>query len=212
MRRDLALRDEGYDMVTRPTGRHGRDRRGDPGLGDEGHPSWLHEILSQRRAGFQAMRRGNVRFAILAVLQESPMHGYQVIQELEARTAGRWRPSAGSVYPTLQQLEDEGLLRSEVIEGRRTYSLTDAGRKAAADTPLRRHPWFDRNAGREAIDLRRQAMQLIGAAVQVKRMGSPEANRRARDILDDSRRQLYRLLADDVGEPEGSRSREEGAP
>jgi DNA-binding PadR family transcriptional regulator len=138
------------------------------------------------------------------------MHGYQVIQELESRSGGRWRPSAGSVYPTLQQLEDEGLVRSEELDGRRTYTLTDEGRAASEHiTRLRRHPWFDKDAGREAIDLRRLALQLVGAAIQVKRMGSPEANREARDILVDSRRRLYRLLAEDEGEEAGGASADE---
>jgi DNA-binding PadR family transcriptional regulator len=145
-----------------------------------------------------SVRRGNVRFAILAVLADKAMHGYQVIQELETRTAGRWRPSAGSIYPTLQQLEDEGLVTSEEIEGRRTYSLTDAGRKAAEDTPLSRDPWLGADAPGETQDLRRLAMNLIGAAVQVKRAGSPQAIDAARAILIDSKKRLYRLLADDT--------------
>ena len=128
------------------------------------------------------------------------MHGYQVIRELEARSGGRWRPSAGSVYPTLQQLEDEGLVRSEEVDGRRTYTLTDEGRKAAVAVPIGRHPTFDRDAHRDAIDLRKIALQLIGAAIQVSRMGSPEAKQQARDILVESRRRMYRLLAEDEAE------------
>jgi DNA-binding PadR family transcriptional regulator len=162
-----------------------------------------HRILSLRnlfRGGGGSVRRGNVRFAILAVLQEKPMHGYQVIQELESRTHGRWRPSAGSIYPTLQLLEDEGLVTSEEVDGRRTYTLTDAGRKAAGDTPLSRHLGLDADdadVAEEALDVRKLAMHLIGAAVQVKRMGSPEANKAAREILVDARKRMYRLLAED---------------
>ena len=125
------------------------------------------------------------------------MHGYQVIQELESRTDGRWRPSAGSVYPTLQLLEDEGLVTSEEVDGRRTYSLTDAGRQAASDLPQQRRFAPDADAGADTLDVRKLAMHLVAAAVQVKRMGSPEANKAARDILVDSRKKLYRLLADD---------------
>ena len=80
-------------------------------------------------------RRGALRAAVLSLLAEQPMHGYQVMQELEARSGGRWRPSAGSVYPTLQQLEDEQLVSVEEIDGRRTFQLTDAGRSAAATNP-----------------------------------------------------------------------------
>jgi DNA-binding PadR family transcriptional regulator len=178
----------------RPIHRRRRHREHGPG---EGPVSRLHEILDHHRGGSQAMRRGDVRPAILAVLTTRPMHGYHVIQELEARSGGRWRPSAGSVYPTLQQLEDEGLVRSEELDGRRTYTLTDEGRAAAEEVPVRRHPWFDDDAGREAVDLRRLALGLVSAAMQVKRIGSSEANRQAREILIESRRRLYRLLAED---------------
>ena len=82
-------------------------------------------------------RRGALRAAVLSLLAEQPMHGYQVMQELETRSGGRWRPSAGSVYPTLQQLEDEQLVSVDEIDGRRTFQLTDAGRSAAATNPAR---------------------------------------------------------------------------
>jgi DNA-binding PadR family transcriptional regulator len=162
------------------------------------HPgSWIHDIFDPFREGIASVRRGKMRQLILAVLHDHPMHGYQVIQELEARSGGRWRPSAGSVYPTLQLLEDEGLVSSQEVDGRRVYSLTDEGRTAADASPLTRHPWFDAEAGTQAMDTRRLAVQLIGAAVQVKRVGSPAAQREAHRILVDSRRRLYRLLADD---------------
>jgi len=157
----------------------------------------LHEVFGPLREGYAAVKRGKVRPLILAVLHDQPMHGYQVMQELEARTGGRWRPSAGTIYPTLQQLEDEGLVRAQEEDGRKVYNLTDAGREAAESSPLTRHPWFDKDAGGEGIDLRKQAMQLVGAAIQVKRVGSAEAQREAQRILAESRRRLYRLLADD---------------
>jgi DNA-binding PadR family transcriptional regulator len=124
------------------------------------------------------------------------MHGYEVIQALEARSGGRWRPSAGSVYPSLQQLADEGLVTSEEIEGRRTYSLTESGRAAVAAAPLGRAPW-SRGAERDTPDIRSLAVQLAAAGLQVQRMGSPAAQVEARRILVDARRRMYRLLADD---------------
>ena len=124
------------------------------------------------------------------------MHGYEVIQALEAQSGGRWRPSAGSVYPSLQQLSDEGLVTSEEIEGRRTYSLTDAGRAAAATAPVGRLPW-SRGVDRDAPDIRSLTVQLVGAGMQVQRMGSPAAQVEARRILADARRRIYRLLAED---------------
>jgi DNA-binding PadR family transcriptional regulator len=142
------------------------------------------------------VRRG-VRAAILAVLVDQPMHGYQVIQQLEQLSGGRWRPSAGSVYPTLQQLEDEGLVRSEEQDGRRVYTLTKSGEEAAAKSPLRKHPWFDRGSDVRPTDLRRLAVQVIGAAIQVSRVGSEEAQARAREILIEARKRMYGLLAED---------------
>lgn len=144
--------------------------------------------------GGPGVRRGEIRPLILAALARKPMHGYEVIGDLEARSGGRWRPSAGSVYPTLQQLADEGLVTSEEVEGRRVYHLTDAGREAAAAAPERR--WS--RCGPEAEgDLRRLAMQFVAAAVQVQRAGSPRARDEAAHLLVEARRQLYRLLAED---------------
>lgn len=178
---------EASDRGRRP--RRPRDRQPAGGVG-------LRELFDPHRLR-RAMVRKGVRPAVLAVLMDQPMHGYQVITELEQRTGGRWRPSAGSVYPTLQQLEDEGLVRSEELDGRKVYTLTDAGRTAAEASPLTRHPLFNRDVGTQATDLRKLTMQLLGAAVQVTRVGSPQAQQAAREILVDTRRRLYRLLAED---------------
>lgn len=145
----------------------------------------------------RSVRRGNVRFAILAALQDRPMHGYQVIQELERRTDGRWRPSAGSIYPTLQLLEDEGLLTSEELDGRRTYSLTDAGRKEAAEHPMTAAGGLDTDAADDGPHLGRQLRSVAQASMQIERIGTADAQKAANDILVDARRRLYRLLADD---------------
>ena len=163
-------------------------------------------MLDPLREARASVRRGDVRPLILAALERQPMHGYQVIQELEAQSGGRWRPSAGSVYPTLQQLEDEGLVRSEDVDGRRTYSLTDAGRAAVEATPAPRSPWGEPANARDEIDVRRLAMQLVGSVMQVNKVGSSRAKRQARDILVDARRQMYRLLAEDVDEAENAGS------
>jgi DNA-binding PadR family transcriptional regulator len=153
----------------------------------------LHRFFGHGRGG-RSVRRGNVRFAILAAIKDAPMHGYQVIQELESRTQGRWRPSAGSVYPTLQLLEDEGLLTSEVVDGRRTYSLTDAGRTAADEHPLGAEGWLEDDQSPHLLGL---AKGLIEAIQQVERIGSPAIQEAAREVLVDARKRLYRLLADD---------------
>ncbi len=160
------------------------------------HPHGGMRNFFRHGPGGRAARRGNVRNAILALLADAPMHGYQVITELESRTGGQWRPSAGSVYPTLQQLEDEGLVSSDLVEGRRTYSLTDAGRTTAAELPASSQPWLDPDLT-DAVDLRRQARGLIDAAVQVRRMGSPTATKAATEVLTEARRRLYAILAED---------------
>jgi DNA-binding PadR family transcriptional regulator len=178
-----------------PTHRHhadpdqprGRGRRGDHG--DHGR---------RGPRGFRVQsRRGLIREAVLTLLAEQPMHGYQLITELGERTGGRWRPSAGSIYPTLQQLEDEGLVSAQEQEGRRVFSLTDAGRAAVAALDPTSRPWARR--GDDARDdIRSLARELGIAAIQVMRVGSPAANDAARTVLTEARRDLYRILADDA--------------
>jgi DNA-binding PadR family transcriptional regulator len=143
------------------------------------------------------VRRGNVRAAILALLAERPMHGYEMIQELEARTDGLWRPSAGSIYPTLQLLEDEGLVTGEESKGKRRFSLTDAGRAEAEE--LERPPWEEVTDDGEgyASSLRDSAFQLGAAVMQVARTGSEDQITRTREILDDARRRVYTMLGED---------------
>jgi len=142
------------------------------------------------------VRRGDVRTAILALLAEEPMHGYQIIGQLGERSGGMWRPSAGSVYPTLQQLEDEGLVKGEERDGRNVYALTEDGKAAAARSATNPAPWEMPGAS-EAADLRELVFQLGAAASQVSHVGSPETLDRAREVLVEARRSLYRLLAED---------------
>jgi DNA-binding PadR family transcriptional regulator len=172
-------------------GPHGGWQRGPWG----GFGSWGPPFGA--RGGGPRVRRGNVRAAILALLAERPMHGYEMIQELEARTDGLWRPSAGSIYPTLQLLEDEGLVTSEESEGKRRFSLTDAGRAEAEE--LERPPWeelTDQGEG-HASSLRDSAFQLGAAIVQVARTGSEDQIAKTREILNDARRRVYTLLGED---------------
>jgi DNA-binding PadR family transcriptional regulator len=178
--------------------RHREHRRGRRDHHRDHDHSGLHRLFGHGRGG-RSVRRGNVRFAILSVLQDRPMHGYEVIQELDSRTQGRWRPSAGSVYPTLQLLEDQALVTSEEVDGRRTYSLTDEGKQAAEEHPLT--AWLESETATESPDIRRLAASVMEAVMQVRRIGTPESNEAAREILTDARRRLYRLLADDEGEP-----------
>ena len=153
-----------------------------------------HEFKRHGRPG-QLVRRGEVRPLILNVLQQKQMHGYEVIQELESQSGGRWRPSAGSIYPTLQQLSDEGLVTSDEVDGRRTYTLTDVGRKVAAQSG-ERSPWTE-IGDTSTPDLRQLSMQFVAAVREVQRMGSPRARTEATRVLTDARKQMYRLLSED---------------
>src|SRR5207342_32985 len=150
--------------------RHHREPGRGPGRADM--PFGFRGMFGRGARGGGQLRRGEIRPLILAVLATKPMHGYEVITELEAQSGGRWRPSAGSIYPTLQQLADEGLVTSEEIDGRRVYALTDEGKAAAAAGP--RSPWADAGRGR-GNDVRQLARQVAEAAMQVQRVGTPEA-------------------------------------
>jgi DNA-binding PadR family transcriptional regulator len=143
-------------------------------------------------------RRGNVQAAILALLAEQPMHGYQILQELAERTGGAWSPSPGSVYPTLQMLEDQGLLTSETSGGKRVFSLTDEGRSKVAEQP-EGAPWdqFTGEHGGNARQLREAIGGVAAAAIQVARTGSAEQIDTTLEILADTRKRLYRMLAEE---------------
>jgi DNA-binding PadR family transcriptional regulator len=145
--------------------------------------------------------RGDVRAAILALLAEQPMHGYQIMRELGERSGGVWRPSPGSIYPTLQQLEDEELVRPETGDaGRRVFALTDAGREAQAAAAGGPAPWDEVGVEGDvtALELRDLVGQVVAAARQVLHAGETAQIAQAKDVLRDARRKLYRILAEDA--------------
>jgi DNA-binding PadR family transcriptional regulator len=142
-------------------------------------------------------RRGDVRSAILALLDDRPMHGYEMIQELEERTGGRWRPSAGSIYPTLQLLEDEGLVTAEEVEGRKVYSLTDSGKEAAPARTGEARPWEEGDEDSPRFAVRSELMRTAGAAKQIARGDDDEQMTKAAEILKETRRKLYGILAEE---------------
>jgi DNA-binding PadR family transcriptional regulator len=145
-------------------------------------------------------RRGDVRAAMLLLLETEPQNGYQLIQEIERRTEGLWKPSPGSVYPALQQLEDEGLVRPNEGAGRRAYELTDQGREyVAGNREELGDPFAAVRGGMDegVMDLRGLMFQVGAAAMQVAAAGHTEDARR---ILTDTRRALYSILADDPGD------------
>jgi DNA-binding PadR family transcriptional regulator len=155
-------------------------------------------------------KRGDVRAAALALLAEAPMNGYQIIQEISERSGGVWRPSPGSVYPALQQLEDEGLIRAEAGEGgRRAYQLTDEGKQyAASHADELKAPWdvVAGNAAGPAIEMRKLIGQVAMAAYQVVSAGTDAQGAQARQVLADTRKALYRILAADDEQETGSAS------
>jgi len=145
-------------------------------------------------------RRGDTRAAILKVLAEQPMHGYQIIQELGQRSGGLWRPSAGSIYPTLQLLADEGLIEATETAGKKVFSLTEDGKAAVADLAAEPAPWDVAAAVGDVsgiLDLRESAARLASAVMQAARTGDRHKTDKVVEILNAARKQVYTLLAED---------------
>jgi DNA-binding PadR family transcriptional regulator len=144
------------------------------------------------------MRRGDVRTALLIALLDGPGHGYELIQLLEAKTDGRWRPSPGSVYPSLQQLSDEGLVTSTEVDSKRTYEITDEGRALAEERiAAAGYPWDAMDEGRgDQGGLRTAVKDLAVAAKLVGMNGSPDSIEQASAILVKARKDLYGILAE----------------
>lgn len=144
-------------------------------------------------------RRGDVRASILALLKDRPMHGYEMIREIAERSGGSWRPSPGSVYPTLQMLEEEGLVSGEETGGKRLFSLTETGRTEAEAGPDA--PWEEAGQG-EHWGVVREFAQAEGAVRdalrQVVTTGTPEQRAKALAVLADARKKLYLILAEEV--------------
>jgi DNA-binding PadR family transcriptional regulator len=143
-------------------------------------------------------RRGDVRASILALLKDRPMHGYEMIQEIAERSQGAWKPSPGSVYPTLQLLEDEGLITSETKGGKNLFALTESGTAEAEGGP--EAPWEEAGRGVdwEAMsEARKAGGALFGAFQQVWTTGSAEQRDKALAVVNDARRKLYLILAEE---------------
>ena len=185
--------------------------------GPGGPPSWLQDILAftggppQRPASRgPKVRRGDVRTAIIDVLHraraaDEPINGYQVIQEISELSHGEWRPSPGSVYPTIQQLQDEGLVETDDERGRRTIRLTDEGvtwadantaELASVWTPFARPDVPTEQPTGQGADIKSEIGQVVSAVWQLATQGSDQQRRAALDVLVDTRRRLYGILAD----------------
>ena len=150
-----------------------------------------------RGRGRGRSRRGDVRAAILALLAERPMHGYEMIQEIGERSNGLWRPSPGSVYPTLQLLVDEGLIVAAESGGsKRLFELTDDGRETAGKTQT--PPWTEIAEGADPneVNLRSALEQLAGAVFQAAHAATPDQQKRIVDIVNSARRDVYGVLGE----------------
>jgi DNA-binding PadR family transcriptional regulator len=173
-----------------------------PGFGPGGFGPGFDPVAGLRRRGRGRASRGDVRAAVLLLLAEQPMHGYQLMQAIAERSGGRWTPSPGAIYPTLNQLEDEGLVTVTADAGRRLATLTDTGRSTADE--LRgtgNDPFAGAADGAPAADLRGLLEQLHGAVRQVARTGTEAQLTAAVGVLAGARRALYLLLAEG---PEGT--------
>src|SRR5665811_1695686 len=138
--------------------------------------------------------------AALILLDQQPLHGYQLIQEIAERSNSVWKPSPGSIYPSLQQLEDEGLISFERIDGRKTATLTDAGKahvdenREALGTP---RDGTGGPGGSEYRDLKESLRTLMIAWKQIVDVGTPEQKTKATEVISDSHKALYHILAED---------------
>ena len=172
-------------------GDFGFGREFGPGFGGPGRPR------GRRRGG----RGGDVRAAALLLLEEQPKHGYQLIQEIGERSNGAWTPSPGSIYPVLQQLEDEGFISFERVDGRKTATLTDEGTAYVEENREQLGtPWEDASRegpGADHRELRESLHGLVVAWKQIAQAGTAAQREQAATVMKDARKAMYRILADD---------------
>ena len=159
----------------------------------------------RRHGGRSRAGRGDVRITVLILLDEGPANGYQLMQEIEKRTNGAWKPSSGSVYPALQQLEDEGIVQTTEGEGRKMFALTEQGRQYVNEHRAEwTAPWEgveeDEGATEEAAKIRDVIVQLAMAYMQVIQVGTDSQREEAARVLIGARQSLYRILAGDSSE------------
>jgi DNA-binding PadR family transcriptional regulator len=145
------------------------------------------------KGDFMRRRRGDIKYHLLEVLKDGPRHGYEIISELEQRSGG-FRPSPGSVYPTLQMLEEVGYVTGEQIEGKKVYTITEAGLKLLKErgpSPFEANPKMAR-----AFEIRKQLMKLGSAAMDAARDGDEETAKRIADVINKARKDVYSILAE----------------
>jgi DNA-binding PadR family transcriptional regulator len=167
----------------------------DPRLGGRRPGRGGDPWFGRDRRGPNRVRRGDVQAAVLALLAEEDMHGYQIIQELAERSGGAWRPGAGSIYPTLRLLQEQGFIRSRSEGSKRVFSITDYGRRTARESGDA-EPWRQYvEAGSGRVDLRQATESLLSALSQVENAGSDDQIERATSIVSAARKSIYLMLA-----------------
>jgi DNA-binding PadR family transcriptional regulator len=193
---------EAADWFAKMTGRRGHrgqhwGQHSFAGWGAMGNPPPFPPWARGQRG--PKARRGDVRAAILAVLADQSLNGYQIIQEIADRSGGVWKPSPGSIYPTLQQLEDEGLVQAEETAGRRAFKLTEEGRRYVAEHADEvAAPWEAMAEPDDGDDHLKPLIGQIAAAVwQIVAVGTPEQQKQGREALIELRRKLYAILSSD---------------
>lgn len=174
---------------------HGRGAGGKDFLGDMFDRGWGDE---------QRTRRGDIKFLLLELLTEQPRHGYDLIKQIENRYGGFRRLSPGSVYPTLQMLEEGGYVTSEARDGKKVYTITEEGQQllsdriqdSPADSPW--DPFRNVTSGKpqELVTLRKAAMELAGAVMQIAKSGDAEQISRAKELLEQAKRGIYTILSE----------------
>ncbi|HEX8736357.1 MAG TPA: PadR family transcriptional regulator [Pyrinomonadaceae bacterium] len=142
---------------------------------------------------FMRMRRGDIKFHLLEILKDTPRHGYEIISELEKQSGG-YRPSPGSVYPTLQMLEEGGYLTSEQIEGKKVYTITAEGLKLLEERGGA--PWEASPKMAQAFEMRKALMKLSAAVMDGVRDSDEETVKRINEIVNKARRDVYSILAE----------------
>jgi len=167
-----------------------RDRPFGPG------PMFMHRF----GAGRSRARRGDVRAALLILLGEEPRNGYQLMQAIEERSGGRWRPSPGSIYPALAQLEDQGFIRASERDSTKLFEITDSGREHVGELAGEAPPWDADRESEPFVEIRSLVAQTAEAAWQVAQVGDESQIEQASKLLADTRRSLYRILAEDPRE------------
>ncbi|MEM9039523.1 MAG: PadR family transcriptional regulator [Actinomycetota bacterium] len=168
------------------------------------HPRHSFGPHSRGGRGRHRARRGAVVEAVLLLLDERPMHGYELITELDDRSEGRWRPSAGTMYPALQRMEHRGLIAADEVDGKKQFSLTDDGRERLEAFRTERTddaaPWSEHSAGGRG-EIRRSVAEIVGQARQIGRFGTSEQIEAALSVFADTRQRLYAILAESGTDP-----------